>query len=206
MGRITAAKILYLHLGSDCLDTGSYAFLAMIWLIQFVLSATDFTVSDRLGAMLKPYFRFYWLALHEYVPQRRRKRLRVAYLVLAFIVDGIVADSFGAPLVKPLKWSYNLLPGSYWVIFVLLAVIIFKGYSIGGPRRVYEKRVWLQNVKDWFKIGESQASTTPKNTRDPVQVGRGIYRDESDKDHSLYEVIIPLVLSDDLEPVVVYRV
>ena len=62
-------------------------------------------------------------------------------------------------------------------------------------------------LKDWFKVGECKLSSPDegKDSGEPVQVPRGIYGDKSDGEDGLYEVIIPRALSDDLEPVVVYR-
>jgi hypothetical protein len=126
--------------------------------------------------MLKPYFRFYWLALKEYLPERRRKRLRVAYLVVVFVVGGIVADFYGVPLVKPLKWAFNLLPASYWVIATLLAVIIFKSSIIEGARRVHERTIWLQDLAktDHQNIGAAVKITACEVEIDLyLEIGRG---------------------------------
>jgi CHC2 zinc finger len=61
-------------------------------------------------------------------------------------------------------------------------------------------------LKDWFQVGEteSQPPTQNQENESTPAVKRGIYRDTSDMT-DLYELIIPLALSDDLEPVVVYR-
>ena len=62
-------------------------------------------------------------------------------------------------------------------------------------------------LRDWFQVGESQPQvvTTQEQNENTSEVKRGIYRDRSDKENELYELIIPLALSDDLEAVVVYR-
>lgn len=63
------------------------------------------------------------------------------------------------------------------------------------------------NLKAWFQVGESQLESPTKQAenKSPSEVKRGLYRDNSEKDNGFYEVIVPLALSDDLEPVVVYR-
>lgn len=91
--------------------------------------------------MLNPYLRFYWLALKEYLPERRRKLLRIIWLVLAFILGWIVADIFGIPLIRPLKWTYHLMPGSYWAIAGLLCFVVFQCFVIEGARRYHERIV-----------------------------------------------------------------
>jgi hypothetical protein len=62
-------------------------------------------------------------------------------------------------------------------------------------------------LRDWFQVGETElpAPTAHQENESTPAVKRGIYRDNNDKDEGLYELIIPFALSDDLEPVVVYR-
>lgn len=98
--------------------------------------------------MLKAYFGFYWLALKEYLPEKRRKLLRVVYLVAVFIVGWIVADFFGIALKNPLMWVYHLMPGSSWVIVGLLVVVAFQCFVIEGARRVYGRTTWLQDLAE----------------------------------------------------------
>ncbi len=96
--------------------------------------------------MLKPYFAFYWLAFKEFLPDRRRKLLKLLWFILAFFAGWIVADVFGIALIRPLKWAYYLMPGSYWVSVGLLAVIAFQCVVIEGARRVYARTKWLQDL------------------------------------------------------------
>jgi len=96
--------------------------------------------------MLRTYFGFYWLALKEYLPERRRELLRIVYLVAVFIIGWIVADFFGVALINPLKWVYHLMPGSAWAIVGLLVVIAFQCFVIEGARRVYDRTIWLQDL------------------------------------------------------------
>ena len=40
---------------------------------------------------------------------------------------------------RPLRWIYRLLPGSYWAIAGLFAVIVYKCYLVAGARYLYEQ-------------------------------------------------------------------
>jgi len=62
---------------------------------EFVRS---FLVNDRLHLMLKSYFSFSWLALQEYLPEKRRKWLKRVWIVTTFIVGSFIADFLGVPL------------------------------------------------------------------------------------------------------------
>jgi DNA primase len=57
-------------------------------------------------------------------------------------------------------------------------------------------------LQDWFKIGESQASTQSEDETSTVAVCRGIYQNESG---GLFEVIATAAKLDDLQELVIYR-
>lgn len=112
--------------------------------------------------MFRKHFGFYWLAFKEYLPERRRKLLRILYLVGVFIVGWIVADFFGVPLIKPVRWVYHLMPKSAWAIVGLLVVIAFQFLVIEGARRVYERTRWLRDLaeRDQQDIGAAVRITS----------------------------------------------
>ena len=60
-------------------------------------------------------------------------------------------------------------------------------------------------MRDWFKVGQTPGPSESAESVTKSEIKRGMYRDNSDKEDGMYEVIIPLALSDDLEPVLVYR-
>ena len=96
--------------------------------------------------MLKSYFSFSWLALQEYLPEKRRKWLKLVWIVTTFIVGSFIADFLGVPLINPVKALYRLLPTSYWIILLLLAVVVLKISIIEGARRVFQKDLWLRDL------------------------------------------------------------
>ena len=111
--------------------------------------------------MLKTYFSFCWVALREYLLEKRRKWLRLVFVVLTFIVGSFVADFLGVPLIDPIKAVHHLLPTSYWIILILLAVVVLKILIIEGARRVYQRDVWLRDLaqKDWQDFLANLAKT-----------------------------------------------
>lgn len=106
--------------------------------------------------MLKSYFSFSWLALQEYLPEKRRKWLRLVWIVTTFMVGSFIADFLGVPLINPVKALYRLLPISYWIILLLLAVVVLKISIIEGARRVFQKDLWLRDLaqKDRQDLGD----------------------------------------------------
>lgn len=55
--------------------------------------------------MLKSYFSFSWLALQEYLPETRRKWLKLVWIVKTLIVGSFIADFLGVPLINAVKPS-----------------------------------------------------------------------------------------------------
>src|SRR5258708_10811289 len=113
--------------------------------------------------MLKSYLKFFWLAIGELLPSRKRKVMRIMIIALGAFVTWILSTFFGVPLIRPILWMYNLLPGFYWAGLLLLAIILLLLYVIEGAQRLYERtlRELGAEVKAAEKLSRIQGNGEP---------------------------------------------
>lgn len=103
---------------------------------------------------VKSYVHFCGLALKENLPSGRVKLIRIAWLILAFLLGWIINAFFGINLKDVAKAIYYLLPWYGWVFTLLGFAICFSLFIIDGARRFYERTVREINAEHITIMGE----------------------------------------------------
>jgi hypothetical protein len=97
---------------------------------------------DRLAGMwnsIKSYLAFCDVALRENLPSRRLKLMRIAWVIVAFILGWIVSAYLGYKLKDVAEGIYNLLSWYSWIFIALGLVSFFLLFLINGARRYHER-------------------------------------------------------------------
>lgn len=91
---------------------------------------------------IKIYLHFCRLAFKERFPTGRYGLLKkVVWPLLVFSIAWVLGAYFGIPLRSLAMPVYSLLPGTMWIVVILLFVVAFLLFLIEGARRFNERTI-----------------------------------------------------------------